>query len=239
MRTISGGREPRELEEWRSRNRSDVNFGYDLMGSDLRRIVTLALTSDQRGLCAYTGIVVGETDAHIEHLFPQAHCGPVLQVTYANMVACYPAPNAPNVPYGAHCKRDWPSDAERHLFVSPRDVDCEDRFVFDFHGKIKSAKQDDAAARETIRRLGLDHPALRRRRKAAIDATLRIVRGHSAKQDLKSSQKLLARLENAEAGSGKLDQFCFVLKQVLRKHILRLENIKQSLRENRRKPRKR
>ena len=69
-------------------------------------------------------------------------------------------------------KANWPSRAEQHLFVSPRSAGCEARFLFSERGRITVA-QNDEAARETVKRLGLDHTRLEAMRREAISATLR------------------------------------------------------------------
>jgi hypothetical protein len=148
------------------------------------------------------------------------------------MVACYPGPDSGHVPFGAHRKKDWPSRAELHLFVSPRSVGCEARFLFNLRGQI-SGKDHDQAAKETIKRLGLDHKGLEERRKEAINATLEWRGRNPPLLDLRSARKRLASLEEAESAGGLLEPFCFALKQALQKHIIRLESIQESKRRGR------
>lgn len=124
MRWIQKQSEPVELTEWRSRNNTDTNFGYDLMRQDqtVTRTVTDALLVEQGWICAYTGLRIrGYSDesgilcceCHIEHVKPQSHCTSLETVTYTNMVACYPGPNvSANIPYGVHRKRNWPDASE-------------------------------------------------------------------------------------------------------------------------------
>jgi uncharacterized protein (TIGR02646 family) len=170
MRAISSRPEPPAFTNWRAASQNDINYGYELMPGELRAAIKDALIAEQRGLCAYTGIGIDASRCHVEHLLPQAHCRRGREdVEYRNMVACYPAPGHVHVPFGALRKGNWPSPAEQHLFVSPRSAGCEARFLFSIRGKI-SAAQDDEAARETVRRLGLDHPRLEALRKEAIDA---------------------------------------------------------------------
>jgi hypothetical protein len=52
--------------------------------------------------------------------------------------------------------------------------------------------------------------------------------------DLAASRKRLASLEQTEQGGGQLEPFCFALKQALRKHIARLEHIRESKKRGRR-----
>jgi uncharacterized protein (TIGR02646 family) len=198
------------------------------MPAEVRQAVKGALVVEQCSLCAYTGIGIDGDRSHIEHLLPQTHCQRGEDVAYVNMVACYPAPDAAYVPYGALRKGDWPSRDSLHLFVSPRSAHCEQRFVFNLRGEISAASGGDSAARETIRRLALDDPGLTARRREAIEATLAMRGKGLALLDLRSAKRRLKQIEQAEADASRLEQFCFVLKQALRKHILRLEAIRQS-----------
>jgi uncharacterized protein (TIGR02646 family) len=226
MRQIRSRSEPVAFTEWRASSQNDINYGYDLIPSDLRSAIKDALISDQRGLCAYTGIGIDQDRAHIEHLLPQKHCQPGQEdVAYMNMVSCYPGPNSAYVPYGAVFKADWPTRQEQHLFVSPRSAGCEARFMFSIRGKI-SAAENDVAASETIKPLVLDHHELEGFRREAISATLDAL-------DLPSARKRLARLQDAENGGGRLEPFCFALKQALRKHITRLLAIREQKRKRR------
>ncbi len=221
MRSISPRPEPVSYMYWRAASQNDINYGYDLIPGDLRAEIKDALIAEQRGLCAYTGIRIDASDSHIEHMLPQAHCQRGQgDVDYHNMAACFPGPNSGYVPFGAVRKGNWPSPAEQYLFVSPRSPGCESRFAFNMRGKI-SAAENDEAARETIHRLGLDHKRLEDLRKEAITATLDGL-------DLKSARKRLTGLEHAENAGGRLEPFCFALKQALDKHIRRLESIKRS-----------
>jgi uncharacterized protein (TIGR02646 family) len=180
---------------------------------------------DQGGLCAYTGIAIQPTHCHIEHLKAQDHCVKGEEdVAYSNMVACYPGTRDPYVPFGAKFKDKWPEPVEQHLFVSPRSAGCESRFVFSLGGKVNTANAGDVAAQATITKLGLDNRGLEAMRKEAIIATIEPL-------DIAAARKRLAGLEHAESSDGPLEQFCFVLKQVLKKHISRLEGIRESKRK--------
>jgi uncharacterized protein (TIGR02646 family) len=224
MREISGGVEPHALTQWKL---GTPGVGYNDMPSPLRHGVKRALITEQRELCAYTGLRIGTDTSHIEHLIPQDYCEHGEDVAYRNMVACYPGPGV-NAPFGAVRKRNWPSPSEQSAFVSPRSTGCEARFAFSLTGSITAASDTDGSAKETIRRLGLDHRALGQYRKDAIDATLEVRGKGPASLDVKSARKRLTQLEQAEANSGRLEPFCFVLKQTLRKHIGRVDAIKQS-----------
>jgi len=80
---------------------------------------------------------------------------------YDNLVACWPRPNCGFEPaYGARKKGSWPSVPEQPQFISPLRGDCSARFAYNHRGEISVAQMNDAAANETIDRLGLKHPEL-------------------------------------------------------------------------------
>ena len=108
MRQITKSAEPPELTSWKAANRADPNYCYASLTADHRQAIRDSLVAEQRGLCAYTGRRIDIGSCHIEHLRPQVHCGRGEDVDYRNLVAGVPAPNTPQLPYGAHNKRDWP-----------------------------------------------------------------------------------------------------------------------------------
>jgi uncharacterized protein (TIGR02646 family) len=227
MRQIRPQPEPEAFEEWRAGSKTDINFGYGLIPGELLGRLKAALIAEQRGLCAYTGIRIDGSRSHIEHLLPQKHCQRGQEdVAYRNTVACFPGQGV-HVPFGALRKASWPSRAEQHLFVSPRTPGCEARFMFNLRGQI-SVADDDEAARETVKRLALDNRRLESLRAEAIRATLQWHGKQQPLLNLQSARKRLAILETAEESGGQLEQFCFVLKQALRKHIRRVEFIRES-----------
>lgn len=226
MRWINKRPAPALLMAWQARYRgSDPNYGYDLMRMDhvVTEAVTTALLEEQGWLDAYTGQRIERDSCHIEHVVAQAHCVPGQDVDYHNMVACYPAPNTREAPYGAHQKRDWPPPAEQPLFVSPLERGCEARFRFTRRGEIITASPSDLAAHMTIERLRLDHVVLTGQRQEAIAATLK-----NDALSLEDARKRLRDLEQQERDGVRLEPYCFALKQALAKHITRVESIRAS-----------
>lgn len=230
MRRISRNPVPPALTTWRQQRQDDPNFGYDLMPANLRTSVLLSLVSEQRGLCAYTGVRITRMSSHIEHLFPQQHCTVDEQTRYENLAACTPAPNSGRLSYGAHEKDNWPGEAERSMFVTPYSEGCESRFSFNLRGKISATDSADEPAKETIRQLRLDHPGLTARRKAAIQASLGLGRTRKLRVDAKVARNSLSRLARQEDEAAQLDEFSFVLKQAIPKHLERLETIRKAKR---------
>ena len=225
MRTIQKSLEPKELtylrESW------GINANYDRLRDDdeVTNIVISQLLTDQGRLCAYTGLRITEDGCHIEHIKPQNYCEHGEDVTYNNLLACYPAPNQKKgTQFGAVKKDNWPSSAETYQFVSPLSKSCEERFIFNLRGEISTLPGDTAAA-TTVKKLRLDHPILNDYRKATIQAII----GRNNELSISEARKKLHRLESQK--SGQLDPFCFVLVYALRKHIKRLEAIANSKRE--------
>jgi len=191
---------------------------------DVAEAVIVSLLNEQGEIDAYTGQRIKRSSCHIEHVRAQIHCKHGEDVDYNNMVACYPAPNSPRMPYGAHKKGSWPSREEEAQFVSPLRNGCEERFTFHVRGEIRAADENDTAAKTTIERLHLDHDELNALRKGAVQGTLNPRRRPTAQE----MRKLLRILDGQQ--SGRRRPFCFVIKQVLRKYIRRSEAIQKSKR---------
>ena len=92
---------------------------------------------------------------------------PELQLDYTNLhCSCQREPSVGEPRHCGYAKGSW-FNAE--LLVSPLAPDCEDRFRFTASGEILPRRDDDAGAKETIRRLRLDLPKLRALRAAAVN----------------------------------------------------------------------
>ncbi len=213
MRKIEKQREPAELSQWRAANAGTPNCSYRSLSVEAHKAVKGSLIEEQGALCAYTGHRIRADSCHIEHLKSQAHCADEETVSYQNIVACYPFSGHPG--YGAKQKDNWPSPAEAALFVSPLSNGCEARFRFDAAGRITPASAADTAAIETIRRLRLDHSSLEKFRHEAVRPLLSL--------PMKAARSRLADLDQP---GGTLTPFCFAVRQVLHRHIRRLESIR-------------
>lgn len=228
MRTITKRAEPPKFTAWKAANRALPTYCYGSLDADLREAIRGSLVAEQRGLCAYTGRRIDIRSCHIEHLQPQAHCVRGEDVDYRNLVAGVPAPNMPQLPYGAHKKGDWPSIADRHLFISPLFVGCGARFAFRLNGLVEARNAGDLAAVETIQHLELNNAALVQLRKAAINATLEVRGRGPASIDVSDARRRLRSLMQAEQQGGLAEPFSFVLVQALEKQIRRIGNIRQA-----------
>ncbi|MCB1189661.1 MAG: hypothetical protein H7A23_17520 [Leptospiraceae bacterium] len=216
MKYIKKSKTPNILIEWIQKNKQDINFGYDLLRQDKNAmdIVSKNLLQEQFFLCAYTGLSIDNSTFHIEHLKPQKHCNKGEDVDYKNLLACYPEPNRSKVPYGAHKKGDWPPPQEEKYFVSPLNLTCETKFQFDRNGKIFGV---DESANKTINKLGLAHSELEGLRKSSLLPLLKLKRSEASRR----LYKIMTPVNR------KLEEFCFVKKQILEKQIKKLEAIIQ------------
>jgi len=240
MRKIEKRPEPAELSRWRAANQADaagagINFGYDALrqASAVTARLLDSLLAEQGGLCAYTGRRIDHGSAHVEHLIPQAHCARGEDVAYHNMVACWPQPNGPHGEFGAHVKGSWPNRQQTALFVSPLSNGCEARFAFNQRGEVKAATPGDRAAKETIKRLSLDHKLLTALRAREIESVL----GAQRNLRLKLARVRLRQIQEAEAAlntgsSVVLDPYCFALKQALARFIKAAERIRRHAKRN-------
>lgn len=219
MRWIRKQTEPRSLLQWRLANRNCPNFDYDNL--PCKPEILRSLLEEQGWLCAYTGLQIDENHSHIEHLKAQAHCQAGEDVDYTNIVACYPAPNTGEAPFGAHQKRDWPAPGNQHLFVSPLDPGCEAKFNFNYRGEVLPRNENEAA-RQTIKKLKLNHSELEAKRRSAIKGTLQ-PRGQYLNRE--QTRRLLASYSNQ---SGRLPPFIFALKCALQNHLRNLESPRRS-----------
>ena len=210
MRKIEKQREPAALSQWRAANAGTPNCSYRHLSSEAHQAVKGSLIEEQGSLCAYTGHRIRADSCHIEHLKPQAHCIDEETVSYQNIVACYPFSGHPG--YGAKQKDNWPSPSEAARFVSPLSDGCEARFRFDAAGRIAPANALDTAATETILRLRLNHSSLEKFRHEAVRPVLAL--------PLKAARSRLADLDRR---SRTLTPFCFAVRQMLQRHIRRLE----------------
>jgi len=175
LKHIAKGNEPVELAQRRGEIKGLLKLKgdwYQALGSKVDpdgpespsvvEVVKRQCISEQKHLCAYTMMRIEMETSHLEHMFPQSQCSMEESIDYKNIVACFP--HSDNPQFGAMKKADWPAKDQRHLFVKPTDANCESRFAFMKDGKIEPAQQDDEAALETIARINLNHPTLKKHR---------------------------------------------------------------------------
>lgn len=217
MKRIVKTNAPRELIAWCEANREHNHTYGDMLGTEAHQKLKGKLLKEQGGLCAYTGRRIEDQTSHVEHLKPQTACDEWEDVEYRNVVACFPADGGDKSHgYGAPIKGGWWNEAN---FVSPLAEDCERRFRFSWSGHIYPNPEDHQAAKETIDVLLLDGTALQLLRKSRIDGFFGFgSRTRVRPLSIVDAKKALSNIERVD-GNGQLNEFCFVLKQLLPKYI--------------------
>ncbi|MDF1580041.1 MAG: TIGR02646 family protein [Desulfuromonadales bacterium] len=169
MKHILKGAEPQVFTNWKSLANEDWQPTYSVLSGDTKRVVKEALMAEQCHICCYCERRLSEDDSHIEHFRPQSD--PVVDpLDFGNLLCSCQVQVKKGEP--RHCgnlKEDW---FDPDLLVSPVDSSCEERFVFEGDGLIKPAAEQDAAAAETIKKLGLDIPKLNSLRRKVIEPFL-------------------------------------------------------------------
>jgi uncharacterized protein (TIGR02646 family) len=217
MKKITKTHPPHALSAWRDANHK-LNHSYlDLLGTDAHRALKLQLLDEQGWLCAYTGRSIDNNSSHVEHVKPQCECSEWEDVEYRNVVACFPADGGDTSHgYGAPVKASW---WEEQRFVSPLSDECERRFRFVWSGHLHPSPEDHEGATTTITALQLDADSLRQLRKARIDGFFGFgPKSRTRPLTIADARTALANIENRD-GNGRLQEFCFVLKQLLPKYI--------------------
>jgi uncharacterized protein (TIGR02646 family) len=192
------------------------------MPSGIKSAVLAALVHEQGDLCAYTMKRIEVGTSHIEHVKPESLCREDEKgsdLDFANMVACFPRVGMRRVyRYGAQKKDNW---WEASLFVSPLDPRCERRFRFNLDGEI-SAVGANAAARNTIKVLALDHPTLTEDRYRAIDE---FIYGQGGSDPLTKAKASRLRRDVCGRSGGRFKEFCVALRDALDGYIKYVEKI--------------
>lgn len=205
----------------------NVNYKNFRAKADLLAI----LTTEQFGLCGYTGAPVDERISnlesptgqatfrnHIEHLKCQAACQKELadcggeygrdlcgDLNYFNMIAAVEVRGAENEHFGAIAKKDLP------LPVLPTQERCDEYFKFhEVDGGIKGLNND---ATQGISVLRLDHDTLNGWRKSAIDAWLdpEVIQ---TRQDFEEVAKAMK-----QPVDGRLPEYAFVIESITKEYL--------------------
>ncbi len=193
------------------------------------------LTSEQHGLCAYTGAGIDQRlgaladpagklkfKAHNEHLKPQSVCKAELcaagktpgldvgeDMAHTNIVAALlvsgDGKTRRNDLFGAAHRENDP------VPVWPTNPTCDQRFVFNGHGHIDAAVSTDYDATNTISVLNLRHETLRGWREQAISI---FIDGIQSRADAIQLVQKMITPEN-----GRLPEYCFAIRQVVQQML--------------------
>lgn len=169
MKYIVKMNEPDDLARWKTLANDNWQPNYENMPGDIKNSIKISLIKEQGGLCCYCERRIDPDDSHIEHFQPQSDES-VDSINYQNLLCSCQKMTKKSEP--RHCgtlKGDW---FDKNLTVSPFDPDCERRFAFLGNGNIKPNNDNDQAAAETIKRLGLGISKLNSLRAKAIEPFL-------------------------------------------------------------------
>ncbi|MBF0144325.1 MAG: TIGR02646 family protein [Magnetococcales bacterium] len=166
MKYICKGSPPKQFTDWLATANDAWKPEFDSMYSNIKTPLKQSLMKEQGYICCYCERRLRENDSHVEHFKPQKNFKKYA-LDYGNMLCSCQLELARGEP--RHCgnsKGDW---FDEKLLISPLDPNCERKFRYTVDGKILPADNQDAAAMETIKALGLDLEKLNKLRKAAID----------------------------------------------------------------------
>lgn len=211
---------PHVYLQWCLKVRGTGKDDYREVPSHLKNAVHDAMVSEQGEICAYTMKRIDRKTSHVEHLKPQSLCrseGSGEDLSYSNMVACYPRDGMTHkCRYGAQRKGSW---WDTKLFVSPLHPACEARFRFAADGRVAGASD---AAKATIKALGLNEAGLVEDRRRAIAEFLY---GSSGSNPLSKGAALRLSEQVCSQKSGVLAEYCVALKHALGEHARYVDKI--------------
>lgn len=227
MKKIIKQPQPTELQQWRATNAGiPANLKYGCGGFPKAAVLN-ALLVEQGFLCAYTLLRTSSSKAHIEHLKPQAKCASGEDVSWTNMVACFPQPGVTNPGFGAVQKDSWWEESE---FISPLGTNCESHFRYKNDGSIEVAVANDTSAQTTIGKLKLDCDRLKEARKSAI---MKAGLHKRAQKPISSTSKVQGLVQNlSQRRSNAFVEFCTVLEHVANEYIHSLQKRAQRKRHS-------
>jgi len=220
MKFVKKAGEPHDYKAWRKLVKGTQDEHYQIgLKNPLKAKLHEALVREQGYLCAYTMKRIDRGNSHIEHIKPETLCrndcvGSDLE--YENMVACFPREGMRvKYRYGAQARDDW-WENDGAEFVTPLDVNCERRFQFDLQGNI-AAVNGHAAAKKTIKKLGLDHPTLTEDRKRVIQEFVYGETGADPLSVAKAEQSFGSICEADK--ENEFLEFCVAIRDALMQHL--------------------
>lgn len=168
MKRIIKAPEPKGFSDWKQADKMAHRPNWNRVPTSIKRMLHKSLMREQGFICCYCESSLTEDYSHIEHFRPQKYRD--FRLDYGNLHCSCQKEVSPGEP--RRCGNSKGSWFNEELLVSPLSPGCEGRFSFTANGEILPRRDDDAGAKETIRRLRLDLPKLRALRAAAVDALL-------------------------------------------------------------------
>ncbi|MBW4680939.1 MAG: TIGR02646 family protein [Microcoleus vaginatus WJT46-NPBG5] len=218
MRYIQKGEEPECLAKWKAEWKALENEEgflykkYKNFQNPEKAELHDCLLREQGYICCYCGIGIDRNNSHIEHLKPQSNY-PNLDLEYTNLLASCQRESEKFDP--THC---GPKKKNEELMVSPLQVNCGDFFSYVVgSGEILPATDPDkqAAAKETIDKLGLDIDKLRAARVKALEAFLNTMQDEELSDEEK--RKFAKNYHKINKPGGKYGPFSAFIADICKK----------------------
>jgi uncharacterized protein (TIGR02646 family) len=220
MKFIEKQEEPPEFKAWKEMANENWqpswdNFGDNYNGIKPKTALHIALLKEQGYICCYCARRIDKSNSHIEHLQPRSPYSD-LSLEYSNLMAsCQGYSEDDEVKLSSklikfhkhcgHCKGVW---YDPTLMVSPLDQDCASYFKYTGAGEIIPTQEalKVGAAKETIKRLGLNYAGLMRDRAKVAGQIVNIVE-NLEKEDIEK----LVNSYKVPNSDGKYERFCSVI----------------------------
>lgn len=207
---------PASFESWKGQSSEDWQPTFQVLRDPEKAALRVALLEEQGWVCCYCGRSVRETDSHLEHFRPQRFFGD-LALEYSNLHAsCYRTPE----PAATHCGHQKADGFDEALHISPLDPSCEKRFIYAANGEIAARDVEDKRAAYMIQLLGLNSPALRHAREAALSIYDPDFMGTVTSEEL---ERLLASARARDA-DGRLQNYGHVIAGFAGQYVAQKQN---------------
>ncbi len=213
MKYIQKSQEPNSFTIWKEQENEDWKPNWDNFSKPQKTDVHDSLLQEQGFICCYCGMLIDNTNSHIEHLKPRKN-HPDLTLDYTNLLASCQRKREPKEPL--HCgsqKDEW---YDENLMVSPLDIYCAEFFRYTEDGQILSTEilEKKPTADTTIDKLGLNINKLQKMRAGAIEAIL------EGFEDLTDDERLSLWQSFSEIDeNGKNQEFCAAISYIISSYL--------------------
>lgn len=218
MQYIRKNYPPKEFTEWKASENDNWKPNWDNFRDPVKTPVHRSLLEEQGFICCYCGKLIEKSNSHIEHLKPRSQY-PDLALDYQNFLAsCQGERQENEYPIvSVHCGHQRKNWYDEQLLVSPLNPDCASFFNYTLDGQILPSQNPDkeSAAKETIEKLELNIPQLRRLRQRILREILLDIGSLTVEQ----IQQLIQGYGTLNA-QGKYSECCFVIIYILRQELI-------------------
>ncbi|MDZ8186716.1 MAG: retron system putative HNH endonuclease [Nostoc sp. ChiSLP02] len=174
MKFINKSEEPASFTDWKNNANENWQPSWSILSNPQKTDVHNSLLKEQGFICCYCGRKINNENSHIEHLKPRTTY-PELVLEYTNLLASCQKDTVPKEPL--HCGKKKDKWHDKHLFVSPLDINCAEFFRYTDDGQILAANNSERQlpGETTIDKLGLNIDKLIDLRAKALEPILEII----------------------------------------------------------------